>query len=341
MPRLLEQACHRILDPLRGLRRPGLVVPAPEPGKQHLSGHDHRIGIRDIAPGDIRGGAVGRLRHRLPLADAQAGSEPQPAHQARADVGEDVAELVGGDDHVVLLRRHHQLHRDGVYHRLFEFHVRVFARHLAAFLGEHAAGEPVDRLLVRGGHLLSRSRTRDLEGFARDAARALARDHPGRDRDLVVRPEFRRAGDYRFGVEHPFGELAHEHDVHILVDRSQTGVGARGPHRGEELELLPDRRHHPGGIATRIGGVPDRPHHPAVQLPQGFLGYRRERVAVLLVPALADRQRQPVDGEARARGRRPHHLDALRDNFEADVVTEQDSDLQRAPEDDVTRPPPA
>jgi hypothetical protein len=43
---------------------------------------------------------------------------------------------------------------------------------------------------------------------------------------------------------------------------------------------------------------------------------------VLLVPALADRQRVPVDGELLARGGRLHHLGAFRNDFEADVVTQ-------------------
>src|SRR5262245_60456259 len=75
--------------------------------------------------------------------------------------------------------------------------------------------------------------------------------------------------------------------------------------------------------------MPDRPHHPAVELAQGLLGHRRKGVAVLLVPALADRQLAPVDVEAFARGGCLHHLDAFRNDFEADVVAEQNSNLQR------------
>src|SRR5215510_10468253 len=84
-----------------------------------------------------------------------------------------------------------------------------------------------------------------------------------------------------------------------------------------------------GGITARIGGVPGRPHHPAVETAQGLLGHRRQRVAVLLVPLLADRQPLPLDIEAFARRGRRHHLDAFRNDFEADIVAEQNSDLQR------------
>ena len=74
--------------------------------------------------------------------------------------------------------------------------------------------------------------------------------------------------------------------------------------------------------------MPDRPHHPAVELAQALFGHSRERVAVLLVPAFADRQRLPLDLEPLARGGRLHHLDAFRNDFEADVVAQQNSNSQ-------------
>ena len=106
---------------------------------------------RDVGRRAVRG-----LRHRLLLADAEAGRQAEAADQAGADIGEDVAELVGGHHDVVLLRRHHELHRDGVDHALIEGDVGIVFGDLAAFLREHAAGQPVHRLLVRGGHLLAR-----------------------------------------------------------------------------------------------------------------------------------------------------------------------------------------
>src|SRR5262249_41247023 len=102
----------------------------------------------------------------------------------------------------------------------------------------------------------------------------------------------------------------------------------RRAHRREQVELLAHRRHHPGRIPARIGGVPDRSHHPAVELAQRLLGHRRKGIAVLFVPALADRQRSPVDVEPLPRGGCLHHLDAFRNDFETDVVAQQDTDLQ-------------
>ena len=193
---------HGREDALRRRRRFRLGVLAAKPGEQHLPGHDHGIGIGDVAPGDVGRRAVGRLRHRLVLADAQPRREAESAGETCANVGENVAKLVCRDHHVELLRRHHELHRDGVDQDFFEFDVRILARELAAFLGEHAAGETIDRLLVRRGDLLARPRACDLECLARDPARALPCDHAHGDGDVVVGAEFRRAGDHCLGIEH-------------------------------------------------------------------------------------------------------------------------------------------
>ncbi len=100
--------------------------------------------------------------------------ETEPADESRALVGEDVAELVGRHDDVVLLRLHDELHREAVDQHFFELDIRIVLRHLAAFFGEHPAHEPVHGLLVDGGHFPALSRARDLERFACDAARAFA-----------------------------------------------------------------------------------------------------------------------------------------------------------------------
>src|SRR5262249_47059366 len=59
------------------------------------------------------------------------------------------------------------------------------------------------------------------------------------------------------------------------------------------------------------------------------LGDRGQRVAVLLVAALADRQRPPLDREPGSRGSGLHDLHAFRDHLEADVVALEDAELQR------------
>src|SRR6266498_1337646 len=118
-----------------------------------------------------------------------------------------------------------------------------------------------------------------------------------------------------------------------IRDADVTGVQTCAlpiwPHRGEQLEFLAHRRHHPGGIAAGIGRVPDRPHDPAVEPAKRLLGHGGKRVAVLLVPALADGKLLPIDREPGLRGGGPHDLDAFGNDLEADVVAGQDSDFQR------------
>jgi len=58
------------------------------------------------------------------------------------------------------------------------------------------------------------------------------------------------------------------------------------------------------------------------------LGRWRQCVAFLVMPVFADRQRLPVDREPDARGGGLHDLDGLRNDLEADVVAEQNSDFQ-------------
>ena len=102
----------------------------------------------------------------------------------------------------------------------------------------------------------------------------------------------------------------------------------RGAKRREQVELLPHRRHHPGHVAARIGVVADRAHDPAVERVQGLFGDLRQRSAVLLMAGLADRQLVPFDGEAGLGGGGLHHLDGFRNDFEADIVAEQNSNFQ-------------
>jgi hypothetical protein len=64
-------------------------------------------------------------------------------------------------------------------------HVGVFAGDFSALLGEHPAGQTVDRLLMRRGDLLSLPRACELKRFARDLARSLARDDAHGDGDVA------------------------------------------------------------------------------------------------------------------------------------------------------------
>jgi hypothetical protein len=83
---------------------------AAEPSQQHLPRHNHGVRIGDIASSNIRRRAVGSLRHGLTFADTKSGSDPEPANEPCAYIGEDVTKLIGGDDYIILLGCHHKSH---------------------------------------------------------------------------------------------------------------------------------------------------------------------------------------------------------------------------------------
>ncbi len=108
---------------------------------QHQPGRQHRARrVRQALAGDVRRRAVHRLEDRRPGAirvQVAARRVAKPAGQGRAQVGDDVAEQVVGDDHVEPLRvvHHPQARR---------VHVRV--AELDAVLGRYLVGDPVPQV---------------------------------------------------------------------------------------------------------------------------------------------------------------------------------------------------
>ena len=101
----------------RPLEQVGLLAEAERIAQRHAERADHGDRVGEAASGDVRRRAVHRLVERLALAGLRVlgaergrGQHAERAGQHRRDVGEDVAEQVVGDDHVVLLRTAHELH---------------------------------------------------------------------------------------------------------------------------------------------------------------------------------------------------------------------------------------
>src|SRR5690606_36852534 len=82
--------------------------------EQHRHGEEGGGGVGDAAPGDVGGAAVHRLEDGVLLADVGARGDAETAGEAGHQVGEDVAEQVGGHQHVERLGVAHQLHGGGV-----------------------------------------------------------------------------------------------------------------------------------------------------------------------------------------------------------------------------------
>ena len=225
------------------------------------------------------------------------------------------------------MRVHGHFHGKAVDQHFVHRHIRKFLRHLAALLGEHTAHQPVDRLLVHGGHQFHLARARDLERRARHAIRALARNHARADGNFIVGPELARARDYGVGRLHALGDLAQEHDIHVLVHRGNVRIRLHRLDVGVEFKALPHRRHDPRGVVARVGVVADGAAQPAIDFFQLRLRLLRKRMAMQLMPALADGVLAPLNIETGFGGGGFHDLHRFRHDFKADVIAQQNSNF--------------
>ncbi|KAG0747456.1 hypothetical protein G6F24_015544 [Rhizopus arrhizus] len=142
----------------------------------------------------------------------------QAADQASAQVGDDVAEQVGGDDHVELFRTHHQLHAAVVDDHFLELDLRVLRGHFAGDVQEQAGGRLDDVGLVHGGDLLAAGALGQLEGVAHDALGALAGDAGAGEGGLAIGRHF-----LAFGQVRTFGVLTNGDQVDVV----ETRLGVR------------------------------------------------------------------------------------------------------------------
>ncbi len=190
---------------------------------QHAA-QDCGCGVGLVLPGVFGGRAVHRLEHRRVLADVGPRRDPQAAHQPGAQVAEDVAEEVGGDNHVVLLRTLHQLHAHVVHDAIVELDVGVLLRHLARRPQEQPIGQFEDVALVHRCHLTTAIGASVLEGKAHDALAGTACDQPDRFSGLVGDDDVLDPG-----IE-PLGILAHYDQINVPVWPTHT---VHGPGRAQ------------------------------------------------------------------------------------------------------------
>ena len=114
--------------------------------------------------------------------------KPEAADHLGAQVGDDVAEQVGGHQHVVVERVLEQPHAHGVDVGVVHRDVRKIFRHLAGFLQEQPVRGPYDVGLVDHRDLLASVLARELEGGRDDPLRAALGVDLAGDGVLVARP---------------------------------------------------------------------------------------------------------------------------------------------------------
>src|SRR5699024_2476473 len=93
--------------------------------EQHGRGQQNGGRVGDVAPGDVGRTAVHGLENGAAVADVGTRCQAHAAGQTGAQIRQYVAEQVGGDDDVELMRIHDQLHGAGIDVFVIEFNVVV------------------------------------------------------------------------------------------------------------------------------------------------------------------------------------------------------------------------
>jgi hypothetical protein len=239
---------------------------------------------------------VHRLEDRHVVADVRARHQAEPAHQARAHVGDDVAEEVLEEEHVERLRVARELERHVVDLEIVDLDERVRLGDLAHHVAEQPVGEAHHRGLVRERDPAAALVLRVVEGEARDRRRGLAAHHLHRHGHawhhevLEARVE-------------PLGVLPDDDQVDVAPGRVDAGEALDRPEAGIEVQLLPER-----DVDAREP-VADRRGHGALEGDAVASDRIEDRVwerrALALRHRRPGRRRLPIDREARGR----EHLD--------------------------------
>ena len=249
------------------MQQPRVVAPLAEPGEQHRDRADQRRRIGLVLPGDVGRRAVLRLRHRVIGAGIDRRREPEAAGNLGGFVGQDVAEHVGGDDHVERAGVAHQQRRHRVDDLLLAFDLRIARRDRARAFEEQPVGDAQHVRLVHDGDVLAplhapaetlprRCAVEACRVILRTASATIRRRH-----ELAAALEHVAVGVEAFGV------LAHHHEIdRLAAARREIRARLRRADVGEQVEPLAQRagRVDAAFVGRRIVVVRDRPEDHAV-----------------------------------------------------------------------------
>ncbi len=147
------------------------------------------------------------FKHRLAIAHISAWDHAQPAHQARRQIGNNVAVQVREQQNIKSLRPHHQLHRSIIDNQFLIGDVGIILRYFATAPQEQPIGQLHDVGLMNRGDLLAPGFLGELEG-------------------IFGNPDGRRARDYFEAGDH----VLH----HLVLQARSTGppcFRGRSPYR--------------------------------------------------------------------------------------------------------------
>ena len=259
-----------------------------------------------------------RLEDGRVLADVRARGEAQTPDQAAGQVAEDVAEQVGGDEHVELVRVLDQLHGAVVDDHLLELDVRVLRRQPPARLEEQAARALEDVRLVHQRQPPALVLLHVVEGVLDDPLAPLAGD----DRDALGGRALVVDVVLDAGIE-ALRVLADHHQIDAAVSRLDAGEAPCRAHVRVEIELLAQR-----DVRAAIAladGRGQRPLERELVAPDGLERLRRNRSPMGGHRAGARRRPLPLDLASGGLD----HLDGGVDDLRTDAVAGDERDSNR------------
>src|SRR5665213_144975 len=221
---------HRFHGLLHLVCRGGLVNVA-----QHEHGRlQQRGGIRHIFACDVGRGAVYRFEDGALHAQVCSRNQAQAAHEAGAEVADDVAVEIFKQQRVVLEGIHDQLHASVVDEVLAVENIREPLGHLAGTAQKKPVGELHDIGFVDGVNLFATVLARVFEGELGDARGAFLADNLDALDD---------AGNYLVLQSHvlALGVFADDDQVDAGPVGGQAGEILDGPEVGKEIELFAER----------------------------------------------------------------------------------------------------
>ena len=264
-----------------------------------------------------------RLEHRRAAGmDVTRRRHAQTTLQRAADVGDDVAEQVVGDDHLKLIGTLHEQHRERIDIEVRRLDVRISRRE--PFEDALPERVPVRHRVALVGHadLRQAPRLRELERVLDDAVNAAIRVHLLLNRDLVlgVRPHPAAGADIE-----AFGVLPKHHEVDVaaraVLQRAETIVKQPdGPVVHVQIELEARAEQDVARVTVvRDARVAKRADEDRVEGPQRVVPAARNRDAGLQV--IVGAPRQLFEG---ATPDRPQDVQGLWNHFAADSISGHD-----------------
>ncbi len=327
---ITASSARSISSPARSRRVAAAAL--AEPGEQHAGRTDQRGRVGEVAARDVGRRAVLGLRQRMRLARIDRGGEAEAAGDLGGLVGQDVAEHVGGDDHVERARVAHQQRRHGVDDTLLVGDVGVVLRHRAHALEKQAVGHAQHVGLVHRRHLAAAAGG-EAECRLGDAGGALAADLAHRQGEVGRRHELAEAVVHRaVGIE-PLGVLAHDDEIHLLAATRRKARARAG--RADVSEQRQALAQFPRRVEAALGHrgifvVRDRAENDAVGVARGREGGVRQGRADAAQGFETDRDLAKGEAEPEACIERAQHGQRSRHDFRADPVAVQHGELHRA-----------